>query len=263
MGVLGASLDITERKRVAEALRTLNDDLELRVKQRTAELEAANQELREFAYVVSHDLKAPLRGISQLAQWLQKDYAGVVGAEGQAQFDLLRGQTKRMNLLIDGILRYSRAVHGSEREETVDLNMLVPQVIEMLMPPAQLAIRVEPFLPVIYGDPVRITQVFQNLLSNAVKFMDKPAGAVTVGCEDAGAAWTFRVTDNGPGIDARHHERIFRIFQTHAPAQQTESTGIGLTVVKKIVELYGGRIWLESTPGQGSRFSFTWPKRTQ
>jgi two-component system sensor kinase FixL len=139
----------------------------------------------------------------------------------------------------------------------------VPQIIEMLAPPGQMTIRLADDLPVIQGDPVRLTQVFQNLLSNAVKFMDKPDGQITVGCVDAGARWTFRVEDNGPGIDARHHERIFQIFQTGAPRDESESTGIGLTVVKKIVEFYGGRVWVESEPGQGSRFYFTWPKRPE
>lgn len=254
-------MEITERQRAEEALRILNDELELRVRQRTASMEAANKDLKEFAYVVSHDLKAPLRGISRLSQWLQEDYTGKLDQHGQEQLDLLGEQVKRMDQLIDGVLRYSRAVHGSEHTERIDLNRLVPHVIEMLMPPAQISIRVEGALPTIYGDPTQIMQVFQNLLSNAVKFIDKPNGQIIVGCTNTGAHWTFRVEDNGPGIDARHHDRIFKIFQTNVPQNQRESTGIGLTIVKKIVELHGGRIWVESIVGQGSRFLFTWPKR--
>ena len=105
-----------------------------------------------------------------------------------------------------------------------------------------------------------MAQVFQNLLSNAVKFMDKPEGNISIGCADSGATWTFFVEDNGPGIAPQHFERIFRIFQTMTPSQNMESSGIGLAVVKKIVELYGGRVWVESAFGEGSRFSFTWPK---
>ncbi|GAK55615.1 multi-sensor signal transduction histidine kinase [Candidatus Vecturithrix granuli] len=255
-------VETAERKRVEESLRLLNDELEQRVHQRTLDLETANKELKEFAYVVSHDLKAPLRGISRLAQWLEKDYADKLGEEGQEQLNLLAAQVRHMSALIDGVLRYSRAIHGSECEESIDLNVLVPQVIAMLMPPARITIRLIEELPVIYGDPIRIMQVFQNLLNNAVKFMDKPDGQITVHCEDTGALWTFHVEDNGPGIDPRHHERIFQIFQTNTSPDQSESTGIGLTVVKKIVELYGGRVWVESTVGQGSRFSFTWPKQS-
>jgi len=214
IGILGASLDITEQKRMEAALRLLNDELELRVKQRTAQLEAANQELGEFAYVVSHDLKAPLRGIYRLAQWLKEDYADKLGEQGVEQLALLFGQVKRMDILIDGILRYSKAVHGSEREESVPLNVLVPQVIATLIPPVNVTIEIEDALPIIQGDPVRITQVFQNLLGNAIKFMDKPEGKITVGYRDAGETWRFWVADNGPGIEPCHHERIFNIFQT-------------------------------------------------
>ncbi|GAK50070.1 PAS/PAC sensor hybrid histidine kinase [Candidatus Moduliflexus flocculans] len=253
--------DITARKQAEEALRLLNEELEVRVSQRTAELEAANKELQEFAYIVSHDLKAPLRGISRLTQWIQADYTSVLDANGQEQLELLGEQVKRMDTLIDGILRYSRAAHSSEREESVDLNMLVSQVIDMLMPPAHIAIRLEGLLPVIQGDPIQITQVFQNLLSNAVKFLDKPTGMITITSEDAGENWVFRVEDNGPGIEPRHHERIFKIFQSVSSRNDRDSTGIGLAVVKKIVEFYGGRVWVESEPGQGSRFYFSWPKR--
>jgi signal transduction histidine kinase len=165
-----------------------------------------------------------------------------------------------MENLIDGILRYSKAAHGSEYEEPIDLNTLVPKIIEMLMPPAHITIQIEDKLPVIHSDPIRLTQVFQNLLSNALKFMDTPEGKIDIGCEDTGEMWTFRVEDNGPGIEPRHHERIFRIFQTTCPQDENENTGIGLAVVKKIVELYGGRVWVDSAAGQGSRFYFTWSK---
>jgi signal transduction histidine kinase len=232
------------------------------VRQRTAELEAANKDLQEFAYIVSHDLKAPLRGISRLAQWLQEDYAGTLGAQGQEQLELLGKQAKRMETLIDGVLRYSRAGRGSEYQDMIDLNRLATQVIEMLATPPHISIRLDQPLPIVYGDPIQLMQVLQNLLSNAVKFLDKPAGTITVASEDAGDMWIVRVDDNGPGIDQRYHKRIFNIFQSYAPGNDRDSTGIGLAVVKKIVESYGGRVWVESAPGQGSRFSFTWPKRT-
>ena len=252
--------ETTERKRAEDALRLLNDHLEHRVSQRTADLQAANTELQEFAYVVSHDLKAPLRGICHLAQWLREDYAEMLGEQGGEQLRLLVEQTKRMEQLIDGILRYSKAVHRSEHQDTVDSNALVAQVIDSLMPPPHISIQFANQLPVLYGDPVRLTQVFQNLLSNALKFMDKPEGRIAIGCEDSAEMWIFYVEDNGRGIESQHYERIFKIFQTLSPVENHESTGIGLTVVKKIVELYGGRIWVESTEGEGSRFYFTWPK---
>lgn len=253
----------TDRKRAEDALRLLNDHLEHRVSQRTADLEAANTELQEFAHIVSHDLKAPLRGICRLAQWLRQDYADLLDEQGREQLRLLVEQTKRMEQLIDGILRYSRAAHGSEHEEAVDSNVLVSQVIDTLMPPPHISIQFANRLPVLYGDPVRLMQVFQNLLSNAVKFIDKPEGRIVIDCEDSAEIWTFRIEDNGRGIEPQHYERIFKIFQTISPSENRENTGIGLTVVKKIVELYGGRIWVESTAGEGSRFYFTWPKIRQ
>ena len=258
---IGTHSDITVRKQAEEALHRFNEELELRVRRRTAELERANRELNEFAYIVSHDLKAPLRGINQLTHWLQEDYAGALGEKGQEQLDLLSDRVKRMDALIDGVLRYSRATRDSECAEPTDLNILVPQVIDTLAPPPHITIRIDHTLPVITGDPVQLTQVFQNLLSNAVKFMDKPDGTITIDCVDSGDAWTFGVKDNGPGIETRHHERIFQIFQSAVPQDNYESTGIGLTVVKKIVEFYGGHIGVESDVGQGTIFTFSLPKQ--
>ncbi len=258
---IGTHSDITARKQAEEALHRFNEELELRVRRRTAELETANRELNEFAYIVSHDLKAPLRGINRLAHWLQEDYAGVLGEKGQEQLGLLSERVERMDALIDGVLRYSRATRDSERVESVDLNVLVPQVIDILVPPPHLTIRIDNTLPVITGDSVQLTQVFQNLLSNAMKFMDKSDGTITIGCVDNGDAWTFRVEDNGPGIETRHHESIFQIFQSGVPQDDHESTGIGLTVVKKIVEFYGGHIEVESDVGQGTTFIFSFPKQ--
>jgi PAS domain S-box-containing protein len=252
--------DITDRKRAEEALRTLNAELEQRVHERTTELEAANRELKDFAYVVSHDLKSPLRAISRLVQWIVEDYAGAFDAKGHEMAELLIGRVKRMDNLIDGVLEYSRIGRVIGSAEPIDVNMLLRDVLDTLAPPPAIRITISPELPVMIGDKIRITQVFQNLIGNAIKFIDKPQGEITIVCADAGEFWTFSVADNGPGIDPKHHEKIFQIFQTLHPRDEQESTGIGLTIVKKIVELYGGKIWVESTVGQGSTFCFTWKK---
>jgi signal transduction histidine kinase len=131
----------------------------------------------------------------------------------------------------------------------------------MLAPPEHVHIAVKDGLPTVLGERTRLGQVFQNLLSNAVKFMDKPEGQVSIGCVDEGTHWRFSVADNGPGIEEKHYPKVFQMFQTLAPRDQVESTGIGLALVKKIVETWSGRIWLESTVGEGSTFYFTLPKK--
>lgn len=240
-------------------IRRLNTHLEDRVKHRTAELEAVNQELQDFAYVVSHDLKAPLRGIARLSGWLAHDYGGAFDAQGQEMLDLLVSQVHRMNSLIDGILQYSRVGRMSGEHEPIETAALVRDVLAMLAVPDHVTLTIADHLPTVMGDPIQMRQVFQNLLSNAVKYLDKPEGDVRVDCRDTGDFWQFSVTDNGQGIEARNYDRIFHIFQTAQSHSDSDSTGIGLTIVKKIVELSGGSIWVESTPGQGSAFFFTWP----
>ena len=223
------------------------------------ELESANEELKSFAYVVSHDLKAPLRAIGSLADWLSTDYADKIDDEGKEHMRLLVSRVHRMSGLIDGILQYSRVGRVTEAIVAVDLNRLVGEVIDLLAPPANITVSVENPLPTIMAEPARIQQVFQNLLSNAIKYMDKPEGKIRIACGAEGKHWKFSVSDNGPGIEPRHFEKIFQLFQTLAPRDRVESTGVGLTLVKKIVEMYGGRIWIESKVGVGSTFFFTLP----
>jgi PAS domain S-box-containing protein len=243
-------IDITERKQAEE-----------RKAQLMKEVESANRELKDFAYVVSHDLKAPLRGIKTLSEWISTDYTDKLDEQGKEQMKLLVGRVDRMQNLIDGILQYSRIGRVKEKRDVVNLNKVVADVIDILASPANITITVENELPTIECEPTRIVQVFQNLLSNAVKYMDKPQGQIKVGSVEENGFWKFNVTDNGPGIEEKHFERVFQLFQTLAPRDSVESTGVGLTVAKKVVELYGGRIWIESKVGEGSTFFFTLPKQ--
>jgi len=261
VGILGIFWDIMERKRAEEKQAEL-----------LKEVESTNRELKDFAYIVSHDLKAPLRGVKTLAEWISTDYADKLGEQGKEQIRLLMGRADRMQKLIDGVLQYSRVGRVKENRVVMDLNKVVAEVVDMIAPPENITITIENQLPTIECEPTRIAQVFQNLLSNAVKYMDKPQGLIKVACveenpPEAGLqaglrpVWKFSVSDNGPGIEEKHFEKIFQIFQILAPRDDFESTGVGLTVAKKIVELYGGRIWVQSKVGQGSTFFFTLPKQ--
>ena len=246
-----------ERKRADEEREKLNKDLETAVR----ELSRSNKELQDFAYIIAHDLKAPLRAIGTLADWMSTDYADKFDEEGRKQMKLLRGRVDRMHNLIEAVLQYSRLGREKEKWVQVDLNKLVPEVIDMVAPPQNITITTESQLPVIECEETRISQVFQNLLSNAVKYMDKPQGRISIGCAEDDGFWKFSVADNGCGIEEKHVDRIFKIFQTLSPRDEFESTGIGLTMVKKIVELCGGKIWVQSKPGEGSTFFFTLPKQ--
>ena len=248
--------EVSERRQAQEKQDCLVRELE----ETTSRLEKVNKELNAFAYVVSHDLKAPLRGIRTLADWIATDYADRLGTEGQEQIRLLLQRTDRMHELIDGILQYSRAGRMTEDRVRLDLQKLVPEVIDLLAPCGNIEITIGDELPTVELERTRVLQVFQNLLSNAIKYMDKPEGHIAIGCRGNDAWWTFSIADNGPGIDEKYHEKIFQLFQTVAPQNNSESTGIGLSLVKKIVELYGGEVWVESALGAGSTFFFTLPR---
>ncbi len=248
--------DVTTRVQAQEK----RDHLVAELEEASHRLEMANRELNDFAHVVSHDLKAPLRGIRTVADWIATDCADQLSPEAREQLGLLCQRTDRMQGLIDGILQYSRVGRVPEERVRIDLKELVAQVLDMLAPPANVEITITDELPVVELERTRVFQVFQNLLSNALKYLDKPVGHIAIGCRDDGPCWTFRVADNGPGIDEKYHEKIFELFQTLARSHDGQSTGIGLTLVKKIVEFYGGEVWVESVAGKGSTFFFTLPK---
>jgi len=254
--ILGLFIDITERKKAEEVLEKLNTDLELTVR----ELRRTNKELQEFAYITAHDLKTPLRGIGTLAEWLSTDYADKFDEQGQKHVKLLAERAKRADKLVDSILQYSSAGQLREEQEQVDLNTVLPEIICEIDPPENIKITLDNELPVLMCKKTHIRQVFRNLLSNAVKHMDKEKGHIKVACLEENGFWKFSVVDNGPGINRKYFKKIFKIFQMLSPTDKTESTGIGLSIAKKIVKMNAGRIWVESNPGEGSTFYFTLPK---
>ncbi|HEY8164800.1 MAG TPA: PAS domain S-box protein [Gemmatimonadaceae bacterium] len=246
----GVVRDISDRKR-AESER----------EQLIRALARSNQELDQFAYVASHDLKAPLRGIANLSQWIEEDLGVALDGEGKAQMELLRGRVHRMEALIDGILQYSRAGRTRAKPELVDTGALVRDIIELMSPPARTKINVQPGMPTVQSERVPLQQVFLNLIGNAVKHAGRPDAEIEIGWRDDDTMVEFAVQDNGQGIAPQFHERIFGIFQTLEARDKVEGAGIGLSVVKKIVEAKQGRVWVESEPGKGATFRFEWPKR--
>lgn len=224
------------------------------------QLKRLNDELSQFAHVVSHDLKAPLRAIMTLADFIALDHKDKLNGAGKDQLDLLKSRTKRMGDLIEGILQYSQVEIEKSTPSEIQIQEVVNIVLNTLVPGDHISITSPSDLPTIMANNIRIQQVFQNILSNAIKYCNQSKGVIELGFTDANDFWRFYVKDNGKGIDKKHHDRIFRIFQTLRPRDEMENTGIGLTITKKIIEMYGGEIWIESSHDSGTTFHFTLPK---
>jgi PAS domain S-box-containing protein len=262
------SSPLTSNGRTIGAVIAFNDITARRTAERERErligaLARSNQELDQFAYVASHDLKAPLRGIANLSQWIEEDLGENVPPDVLEKMALVRGRVQRLEALIDGILQYSRAGRVRSAIEQVDVDLLVKDVVELLAPPPEVAVTIEPGMPTIRTERTPLQQVFMNLISNAIKYNRRPGARITISSRDAGNMYAFSVTDNGPGIEPEYHDRIFGIFQTLESRDRVEGTGIGLSVVKKIVELNGGSITVRSALGEGATFMFEWPKTAE
>jgi light-regulated signal transduction histidine kinase (bacteriophytochrome) len=224
-----------------------------------AALEASNQELDQFAYVASHDLKAPLRGIANLSQWIEDDLGDRLDDQSRGHLHLLRGRVVRLENLIGGILAYSRAGRDSSEQAVVDVGALVAEVWELLAPPATARLEVAAPLPQLRASRVQLQQILLNLIGNAIKYNAERALTIRVVVQRAGRRWEFSVADDGIGIAPEYAEKIWGLFQTLERRDKIESTGIGLSVVRKIVESRGGKAWVESELGRGATFRFTWP----
>lgn len=235
-------------------------EAERQLKEYTEDLERINKELDQFAYIVSHDLKAPLRAINNLSMWIEEDLEGKLEGDTQNQFNLLRGRVGRLENLINGILNYSRAGRIDVTPISVDVGNLINSILDMLSPPPQFTITVGKNMPVMEAEKIVLEQIFSNLISNAIKYNKNPTPTIDISCEDIGQYYKFCVADNGDGIEPQYHEKIFVIFQTLDARDKVESTGVGLAIVKKMIEEKGCNAWVESEKGQGARFYFTWPK---
>ncbi|MBS1664631.1 MAG: CHASE3 domain-containing protein [Bacteroidetes bacterium] len=243
-----------ELSSLSHSLNLMSDKLS----QTISELEKKNQELNQFAYVVSHDLKAPVRGISNVIKWIEEDHGSEIGPTVRKYLDFIPDRVNRMEALIDGMLEYARAGREGALKEAVDVEKLVGELADLIVPDGYI-IRTER-LPVVFTERLTLQQVLSNLIGNAVKYGRAGATVITVGAVDYGAHYEFWVEDNGPGIPAQYHEKIFGMFRTLREKADKESTGIGLSIVRKIVEERGGSIRLVSSPGNGAKFFFTWLK---
>lgn len=248
--VTGTLQDITERVQS-----------ENRIKEYAGTLEKINKELDQFAYIVSHDLKAPLRAINNLSVWIEEDLEGKMEPDTKKNFDMLRGRILRLEALINGILQYSRAGRVKNEVADIDLSQFIPDIIQNLAPPENFKVSFSKNLPHVVAEKISLEQVFSNFISNAIKYNNNPNPEIKIEAEENDSQYYFSVADNGPGIEPEFHQKIFVIFQTLQARDVVESTGVGLAIVKKIVEEQGGKVWVESEKGKGAKFCFTLPKQ--
>jgi PAS domain S-box-containing protein len=244
IGSIGIHLDITKIK-----------NLEAQKQRLLYKLEKSNNELQEYAHVVSHDLKSPLLSINALVTWIKEDNKGALSENTLSHFTMIDETLEKMEQLISNLLEYSSIVNDHDVSRDVNLNRVMDDIVTLLHFPDHLMFTIVKRLPTIKVDRVKIQQLFQNLISNAINYSNEENSYIEIDYEDGVKEYTFSVKDNGIGINKEYHQKIFQIFQTLHKRQ--ESTGIGLSIVKKIVDLYNGRIWLESIPGKGTTFFFT------
>jgi len=244
VGSIGIHLDITDLK-----------NLQLQKENLLLKLERSNDELEEYAHIVSHDLKSPLRSIDALVAWIKEDNKGTLDDTSLQNFAHIGTTLEKMDQLISDVLEYSSVGSDNSEKLDVDTDVLIKELIGMLYVPDHITIQIDHKLPIIKGDKTKLQQLFQNLISNAVKFIDKPKGTININVKSSGDYYEFSIADNGMGIEKKFHDKIFKIF--HSLNKSKESTGIGLSIVKKIVDLHEGQIWLESEPSVGTTFYFT------
>lgn len=245
-----------ELQKLSESLNLMSQILDKNFR----ELTLKHKELDQFAYIVSHDLKAPLRGIINITRWMEEDHRKDMIPEIQKHLELIKGRAFRLENMINGLLEYARIGRVTTGLETVNVRSMIDDLVEVLVPNT-FDVEIMNEMPVLLTEKLRLEQVFSNLISNAVKYSDKKNGKIKISAIELGDHYQFEVVDDGPGIQSEYYEKIFMIFQTLRERDAFESTGVGLAIVKKIIEDQKATIQVESEPGKGTTFRFTWPKR--
>lgn len=241
--------DVTEQKRIEAVL-----------DRQSAELARSNSDLEQFAYVASHDLRAPLQAIVTLSEWIEEEVAQGDREKAAAHLHQLRARSHRMSTMINDLLEYARAGRRRMEPERVDTAELLRDLVDLISPPSSFKIEVGAGLPVLETPRGPLEQVLRNLITNAIKHHDRPEGTVRIEARmDEKSGCVFTVRDDGPGIEPKFHERIFHMFEKLRSRDEVEGSGIGLALVKRIVEGQGGRVWIEAAEGRGASFHFTWP----
>lgn len=245
---LRSAINIKKRKKVERK----NIDLLKKVAK-------SNQELEEYAHIVSHDLKSPIRSIHALTSWIKSDNEGAFDEASLQNFEHIENTLEKMEQLITDVLEYSSIINGVKENNDIDLNLLIEEIKKVIYIPKNISIKVLQELPIIKGDKTKFQQLFQNLISNAIKFNDKEKGIIEIDVKEQNSFYKFSIKDNGIGIEKEHFDKIFKIFQSLKKSK--DSSGIGLSIVKKIVDLYKGEIWLESEVNKETTFFFTIKKQ--
>ena len=260
---LSPTIDVLKQGYFRLLAERVQSDLISELQIRNREIAERNQELDEFTYVASHDLRAPLRAIDSLSQMICEDEAEALSDDGKYKFELMMSRVERMNKLLDDLLAFSRIGRKKDPPEMVDSGRLVQETIELLGVARNAKIQVAENMPVFECSRTPLAQVFRNLIDNAIKHHDKDLPNIDISCREMDEFYEFCIADDGPGIAPAHHKKIFKMFETLRPRDEVEGSGMGLALIKKFANFAGGDIRVESTPSKGSRFFVTWPKTAQ